>query len=61
MAFGRKFPKILNFLHQITTGPTGVGGGSGGRSGEHQAGGGAEPEGQEEADRELAGWDDKCA
>ena len=50
-----------NPLLQVTTGPTGVGGGSGGRGREHQAGGGTEPEGPEEADGELAGWEDVCA
>ena len=46
------------FSPQTTTGPTGAGGGAGRRGGEHKAWGGTEPEGPEEADRELAGWRD---
>ena len=62
--FGGRLPKMVLsstlkfFPHQVTTGPTGAGGGAGGRGGEHQAWGGAEPEGPEEADRELAGCQD---
>ena len=43
---------------QVATGPTSIGGRSSGRGREHQAGGGAEPEGPQEADWELAGWPD---
>lgn len=62
--FGGRLPKMVLsstlkfFPHQVTTGPTGAGGGAGGRGGEHQAWGRAEPEGPEEADRELAGCQD---
>ena len=41
---------ISTFERQVATGPTSIGGRASGRGGEHQAGGGAESEGPEEAD-----------